>query len=520
MTLHSLVPLPVLLPLLAAAITVVAYRHNLVQRFVSAIALSLGLLIAVVLLWAADDRGPLSVRIGGWGPAHGIVLVVDRLSALMVLISYVVTLAVMLFSIGQGRASTDATDGDAPLPIFHPTLLVLMAGVATTFLSGDLFHMYVGFEMLLFASFVLLTLGGTVSRIRAGINYVIVNLLSSVLFVTAVALIYASTGTVSMALLSERLPDLPPSTQLTLQLMLLLGFCIKAALFPVSAWLPDSYPTAPASVTAIFAGVLTKVGVYAIIRTQTLLFPDGRLNGLLMWAALATMIVGIMGAVAQNDIKRMLSFTLVSHIGYMIFGISVGNLRGLSSAMFYVAHHITIQTTLFLVTGLIERVSGTTSLSRLGGILRSSPLIALLFFIPAMNLSGIPPLSGFLGKVGLMQAGAEAGTPLAYALMGGSALTSLLTLYAISRIWARAFWRAPPTETELAESTGDLGGQAPPTANPMAPGVVLPTAGIMIFSVAFTVFAGPLFAITDRAASEMHERTPYVTAVFGDQVPK
>ena len=223
--------------------------------------------------------------------------------------------------------------------------------------------------------------------------------------------------------------------------MLLIAFSIKAAVFPLSAWLPDSYPTAPAPVTAVFAGLLTKVGVYAIIRTQTLLFPGGALDDLLMWAGLATMVMGILGAVAQTDIRRMLSFTLVSHIGYMVFGIALGTAAGLAGAIFYVAHHIAIQTTLFLVAGLIERQGGSTSVNRLGGLAKRSPLLAVLFFVPAMNLAGIPPFSGFIGKLGLLQAGVADGSPLALTLVAGGVVTSLLTLLAVARVWTRAFWR-------------------------------------------------------------------------------
>ena len=222
-----------------------------------------------------------------------------------------------------------------------------------------------------------------------------------------------------MAQLAVRLGDLPEGTQLVLQSMLLIAFRIKAAVFPLSAWLPDSYPTAPAPVTAVFAGLLTKVGVYAIIRTQTLLFPGGALDDLLMWAALARWSMGILGAVAQTDISRMLSFTLVSHIGYMVFGIALGTAAGLAGAIFYVAHHITIQTTLFLVAGLVERQGGSTAVDRLGGLAKRSPLLALLFFVPAMNLAGIPPLSGFIGKLGLLEAGVADGGPLALTLVAG-----------------------------------------------------------------------------------------------------
>jgi multicomponent Na+:H+ antiporter subunit D len=504
----TLVPLPVVLALVGAGIAVAVARRTRLQRAVTVTTLGLVLLVSVALLIGADRAGPLTVAVGGWPARLGIVLVVDQMSALMLVVGSVVTLGVLLYSIGQGSASSDEDESaeGAPVPIFHPTMLVLSAGVSNAFITGDLFNLYVGFEILLAASFVLLTLGGTAPRIRAGISYVVVSLLSSVIFLTAIAMIYAATGTVNMALLAERLGDLPDGTRLVLQLMLLVAFAVKAAVFPVFGWLPDSYPTAPAPVTAVFAGLLTKVGIYSIVRTQTLLFPDGRLEPLLLWAAFATMLVGILGAVAQDDIKRMLSFTLVSHIGYMIFGVAVGSAAGFSAAVFYVAHHITIQTTLFLVIGLVERRGGTTSLGRLGGLAQVAPLLAVMFFVPAMNLAGIPPFSGFLGKVGLLQAGAENGTWLAYVLIGGSVLTSLLTLYAISRVWNRAFWQAPPEAV-----------QAQPKRLPT--GMVLPTAALVVVGVGLSVVAGPLYGITDRAAQDMLARTPYLEATFRAGLP-
>ncbi|MDE9364265.1 Na+/H+ antiporter subunit D [Luteipulveratus sp. YIM 133132] len=511
MGLEDLVPLPVILPLVGAGITLAAAGHTRIQRFTSLSVVTAVLAVSMALLWATDQRGPQVVHVGGWPPTEGIVLVADRLSALMLIVSSAVTLAVLRYSVGLGRSAFDEEhDGEAPLPIFHPTLLVLTAGVSTTFVSGDLFHLYVGFEMLLAASFVLLTLGGTQDRVRAGISYAYVSLLSSLVFLVAIALIYASTGTVNMAILAQRLDALPPGTSLALHAMLLLGFAIKAAVFPLSGWLPDSYPTAPAPVTAVFAGLLTKVGIYAMIRTQTLLFPDGRLNTLLLWAALLTMLVGILGAVAQDDIKRMLSFTLVSHIGYMLFGIAVGSEKGYSSAIFYVVHHIAIQTTLFLVAGLIERFGGSTSLSRLSGLATSAPLLGVLFFVPALNLAGIPPFSGFLGKVGLMQAGADLGTPLAYLLLAGSALTSLLTLYAVSRVWGRAFWRAP----EEAMAGNGPGAVRASRERALTYGVVMPTAVLVVVGVGLTVVAGPLFHITDRAAADLLNRSTYVQSVL------
>lgn len=491
-----IVPLPVVVPLLGAGLALAFGRRPRIQALISLTAI-IGLFVAsIVLMVASDLHGPQVVNVGSWGAPVGISLVVDRLSALMLAVTAVVLLGVLLYALAQGIA--DGPEG-APLTVFHPTYLVLAAGVANAFISGDLFNIYVGFEILLAASFVLLTLGGTGERIRAGSIYVVVSLVSSVLFLIAIAMIYAATGTVNLAHLSERLADLPPNFQFVLQALLLVAFLIKAAVFPMSAWLPDSYPTAPAPVTAVFAGLLTKVGVYAIIRTQTLLFSDTRMDTILLTAAIVTMLVGIIGAVAQDDLKRLLSFTLVSHIGYMVFGLALSSHMGLSAAIFYVAHHITVQTALFLVAGLVERRSGTTSLERLGGLAKLAPALAIVFFIPAMNLAGIPPMSGFLGKIGLLQAGVEAGTPLAYTAVAASLLTSLLTLYAIAKAWNKAFWQ-PATE------------ELPDVRTPKS--MFGPAAALAGIGIVLAVIAGPLYAYTDNAARDLTTRSPYVSSVL------
>jgi multicomponent Na+:H+ antiporter subunit D len=555
-----LAPLPVLLPLLGAAATLLVGRHPRTQRAVSLAVLTGVLAVSVALLFLADAEGATSISVGGWPVPLGIVLVVDRLSALMLVVASTVALGVLVFAVGQGSA--DGSE-ETPLSIFHPTFLVLIAGVSNAFLAGDLFNLYVGFEILLMASYVLLTLGGSAPRVRAGITYVVVSLTSSLIFLAAIALIYASTGTVNMAQLAGRLGELPAGIQVLLQAMLLIAFSIKAAVFPLSAWLPDSYPTAPAPVTAVFAGLLTKVGVYAIIRTQTLLFPGGALDGLLMWAGLATMVMGILGAVAQTDIRRLLSFTLVSHIGYMVFGIALGTASGLAGAIFYVAHHIAIQTTLFLVAGLVERQGGSTAVDRLGGLATRSPMLAVLFFVPAMNLAGIPPFSGFIGKLGLLRAGVEDGSTLALVLVAGGVLTSLLTLIAVARVWTRAFWRPAsqePAGDTAAAAAADAGDRVPASAGadgdrserqeawqaawerhrsvaiagapdpaPAAasvralrplPGVMVgATAAMVVVTVGLTAIAGPLYGFTERAANDLLDRTPYVESVFTDPVP-
>ncbi|MER6118671.1 Na+/H+ antiporter subunit D [Streptomyces sp. NPDC001743] len=548
---NALVPLPVLLPLSATGLSLAfGTRLKRFQRFISVAVLTAVLGLSIALMIAADRDGPLTVHLGDFAPPLGITLVADRLSGLMLTVSSAVTLCVLVYSLGQGMADRDE---ETPVAVFHPAYLILVAGVSCTFLAGDLVNLYVGFEIMLVASFVLLTLGGTGPRIRAGSTYVIISLFSSMLFLTAIAMTYAATGTANFAQLAGRLAALPLGVQTLIQATLLTVFAIKAAVFPLAAWLPDSYPTAPAPVTAVFAGLLTKVGVYCMLRTETLLFPGNRLGDLLLAVALASMTVGILGAVAQTDLKRLLSFTLISHIGYMVFGIGLATRQAYSGAIVYVVHHITVQTTLFLVAGLIERRGGTTELTRLGGIARAAPLLAVLFFVPAMNLAGIPPLSGFIGKLGLMRAGVADGSVWAWVLVTGSAVTSLLTLYVMAKVWNLAFWRAaPPGQAahgtvlesdddsdddsdpgpDRMHGTGDEGvrprhepagravaatlhGHAVTTTTTLPSPMTWATAATVTLGLAFTVFAGPLTSYTDRAAAELLARAPYTEAVLG-----
>ncbi len=515
-----LVPLVVLIPLLAAALALVLGRSRAAQRIIALVALAAVVVIGAVLVVAAD-ADPLVMEVGGWAAPFGIVLVVDRLSALMVAVSAIVLLAVLVFSVGQGFADGDE---ETPVSIFFPTYLILGAGVFTAFIAGDLFNLYVGFEILLVASYVLMTLGGTTERIRAGTTYIVVSLVSSVLFLASIAMIYGAVGTVNIAQISQRMAEIPIGVQVVLHVMLLVAFGIKAAVFPLAFWLPDSYPTAPAPVTAVFAGLLTKVGVYAIIRTETLIFPGPELNPLLMGIALATMVVGVLGAVAQADIKRMLSFTLVSHIGYMILGVALGSAIGTAATIYYIVHHIVVQATLFLAAGLIERRGGSTSITRLGGLLAAAPVVAVLFFIPALNLGGIPPFSGFLGKFALFQAAAIDGSPLASVLIGAGALVSLLTLYTLMRVWTLAFLR-PAADVAGYESAligriaGSPGSEEVRDTRTVPRLMTAATGGLVVVGLALTVFAGPLFEYAGRAGEALETPAVYIDTVFPHGIP-
>lgn len=513
----ALVSLVVLVPLLAAALTLVLGRRARPQRIVAALALVIVLGMSVALLIGVDAGGAIVVEAGNWPAPFGIVLVVDRLSALMLLVSSLVLLAVLIFSIGQGLADGD---DETPVSIYYPTYLILTTGVMVAFVAGDLFNLYVGFEILLVASYVLITLGGTQARIRAGVTYVIVSLLSSILFLASIGMVYGALGTVNLAQVAERVQELPVDVQILLHVMLLVAFGIKAAVFPLSFWLPDSYPSAPAPVTAAFAGLLTKIGVYAIIRVETVIFPSPELNPALMVLALLTMVVGALGAVAQADIKRILSFTLVSHIGYMILGVALGTVAGTAAAIYYIVHHIVVQTTLFLAAGLVEREAGSTSITRIGGLLASAPIVAVLFFIPALSLGGIPPFSGFIGKLGLFQATAAQGDALAYVLIGAGAFVSLLTLYALVRVWNLAFWRpagdVEGDETRLLRAVEEApdGRDAPAETRTTPRLMTLSTAGMVVVGVALTVFAGPLYSVADRAAQNLDGSSVYIELVL------
>ncbi|MFJ8826979.1 Na+/H+ antiporter subunit D [Streptomyces sp. NPDC102467] len=527
---NALVPLPVVLPLTACGLSMfIGPRLRLLHRIIGIGVLAAVLVVDLVLLVEADRTGPLVVHLGDFAPPLGVTLVADRLAALMLTVSGAVTLIVLVYALGQDMADREES---APIAVFHPAYLVLVSGVSLTFLAGDLVNLYVGFEIMLMASFVLLTLGGTEPRLRAGSTYVVVSLVSSLVFLAGIAVAYAATGTANFAQLTVRLQEVPLGVRTLIEVLLLTVFGVKAAAFPVAAWLPDSYPTAPAPVTAVFAGLLTKVGVYSILRAETLLFPGNRISALLMVIAFASLLIGILGAVAQTDLKRLLSFTLVSHIGFMLYGIALGSRGGIGGAIVYTAHHITVQTTLFLAAGLLERRYGTTELTRLGGVARAAPLLAALWFVPAMNLAGIPPLSGFLGKLGLMRAGAADGGTDAYLLLGACAVASVLTLYVTVKVWNLAFWRAAPAQLPLEgavledaddtdESVGaDAGGCSVAVAcvrtTARVPRVMTAaTACAVLLGLSYTVLATPLTGLADRSAAELLARTPYVEAVLG-----
>ena len=335
-------------------------------------------------------------------------------------------------------------------------------------------------------------------------TYVVISLLSSILFVTAIALLYAATGTLNLADLAGRIGDLPGGVRMAFSVLFIVVFGIKAALFPLFFWLPDSYPTAPSPVTAVFAGLLTKVGVYAIIRTETLLFPTSRPTTLLLVLAGLTMLVGVLGAIAQDDVKRILSFLIVSSIGYVVMGLGFFTVAGIAAAIFYIVNHIVVKTALFLTGGLVEHVGGSSRLLGIGQMVRTAPALAVLFLVPALSLAGIPPFAGFVAKFALVDSGFGVGE---YLVVGVSLLVSLFTVFSMTKIWSGVFWSPAEEDPRPAlRPVGRLGG-------PVL--MVLPTAALVAVSLVIMIAAGSLFALSERAARDLLDPADYIQAVLG-----
>jgi multicomponent Na+:H+ antiporter subunit D len=495
----ALLPLPVLLPLLGAAVSIVVGRSRIAQRVVALAVLTSVVGVAIALLVVVDRDGLVATQAGDWYAPVGITLVADRFSAVMLLTAACVLLAVDVYAIGQPGAERNHVG-------FQSVYMILSAGVAAAFLTGDLFNLFVAIEMMLTASYVLITLGGRLEQVRSGMTYVVISLIASVLFLAALAFTYSATGTINLADLAVRIDDLPSGVRSALAGLLLVVFGIKAGLFPLFFWLPDSYPTAPAPVTAIFAGLLTKVGVYAIIRTQTLLFPGVLPTWLLLAFAGATMLVGVLGAIAQDDVKRILSFLIISSIGFMVMGLALFTVAGIAAAIVYMVHQVVIKTTLFLAGGMIEHSGGSSRLSRLGDMARTAPLIAVVFFVPAMSLVGIPPMSGFAAKFALFDSVVAARE---WWILAVAVAVSLLTLFSIAKIWIGVFWAQPAPD----EAPVDPRPPRPPAL------MVAPSALLVAATVGLGLAAGPLYDYCDRAANDLVDPAAYVSHMLSGGAP-
>lgn len=496
--------LPILIPLAGAILLLLGHRSLPYQRLGGLLFASLTFGASIALLFEVDAVGHVVIQMGSWSAPFGITMVADRFSAVMVAVSSFMGAAVALYALSE-------IDAQRIRRFFFPLYLILMFGVNGAFLTGDLFNLYVWFEVMLIASFVLMSMGGERAELEGGLKYVCLNLLSSVLFLAAAGIIYGKTGTLNMADIAQKLMESPDSNWvISSSMLLLVSFGLKAGIFPFFFWLPASYHTPPSTVSAIFAGLLTKVGVYALFRAYTLMFAPifPEVQPIIQVLAVLTMITGVFGAASHFDMRRILSFHIVSQIGYMILGLAFMTPLAIAAGIFYLVHHIIVKTNLFLVSGVVIRMKGSCDLARVGGLCKSAPWLAALFFIPAFSLGGIPPLSGFWAKFAVVKAGLEIESWLA---VTAALLVGVLTLYSMTKIWAEAFWKAQPAEAAAVPERAHPG----PLVWMLIPIVLMAVSTVLI-----GLFGEPLLAFSERAADQLLNPQEYITAVLtaGEEV--
>jgi multicomponent Na+:H+ antiporter subunit D len=484
---------PLLIPLLVGASALVRRRE--LRRQATLFGLSLNLVMCLALLVRTGTDGMQVAQMGAHPAPFGITLAVDLLGAIMLSIAALIALCCAVFAVAT-------IDVNRERFAFFPLLGFLMLGVNFAFVTGDLFTLYVAFEVMLMASFVILTLGGERGQIEGGLKYVTLNLLSSTVFLVAAGLTYAVAGTLNIAHLSARLAQIPsPGITTLLAVLFLVAFGIKGAIFPFFFWLPASYHTPPVAVTALFGGLLTKVGIYSMWRVLVLVFPNDItfLQPIILTLAALTMLTGVFGAIAQIDVRRLLSFHIISQIGYLLMGLGLFTLDAMAGAVVFMVHVILVKTALFLVSGIAHQLYGTYDLKKLGGMAREHPGIAVVFVLAAFSLAGTPPLSGFWAKYMLIRAGLEAGQ---YAIVAVALGTSIFTLYSMVKIWLEAFWKPDHTAER-------------PLRTPHSMRLMLGMATVLVvLAVLVGVFIEPTYAAAQNAVSGIMERTSYIERVI------
>ena len=426
-----------LTPMITAGLVFLSPAGRVMRGSISIAGSAVLALLGAFLLRTVWLKGPIAAQMGGWPAPFGITLVADLLSAVMVLATGLTGLAVAVYAladIDQRRVAAG----------FDSVFQMLLTGVVGAFLTGDLFNLYVWFEVMLIASFALLVLGGERRQLDGAVKYVAINLVSTVLLLTAIGLLYGLTGTLNMADLHGKIRALGDQGLIgVVATLFLVAFGIKAAAFPLFFWLPAAYHTPPIAVAAVFAGLMTKVGVYALIRVFTLIFPfdTSAVSEALLVTALLTMVAGVLGAIAHSDMRRILSFQVIGSIGFMILGLALHTPLAIAAAIFYMVHTILVKTSLFMIAGVVGRIGGGFELAGLGGLYRHRPALALLFLVTALALIGSPPFPGFWAKVMVIKASLDLEAYLAITVV---LAVSLLTFIPMIRIWSEAFWKAAP----------------------------------------------------------------------------
>ena len=494
----ALLALPIIIPLLSGALSLIYWRSRKAQRIIGVLGTTALLVLSGMLVAEVWQHGITVMHMGGWQAPFGIVLVADMLAAAMVFMTGISAVATAFYALGSVSKRHEHFG-------FYPLMHLLLAGVNGAFLTGDMFNLYVWFEVMLVASFALLILGGERAQMEGAIKYVALNLVSSAILLSAIGLLYGLTGTLNMADLGYKIGQLEDDAMISVVAMLfLVAFGIKAAAFPLFFWLPASYHTPRVAVSALFAGLLTKVGVYALFRVFTVIFPfeDTFAQSLLVWIAGLTMVTGVLGAAAQFEFRRILSFHIVSQIGYMLMGLALYSPLAIAGGIYFIAHNIVAKSGLFLISGLVYRFKGSYELKELGGVYRQYPMLALMFLICAFSLAGLPPLSGFFAKFLVIRAGVEAH---AWWLVATALAVGFMTLYSMVKIWAEVFWK----EQEVCHIK-------PPRKYRGGTRVMYATViGLTLLTIAMGLAMEPLFLIAQMAAEQLLDPAGYIEAVLG-----
>ncbi|QQK79648.1 Na+/H+ antiporter subunit D [Salicibibacter cibi] len=490
---NSLLLVPIILPAIIGAILVFFAKYQRVQRVISAIAMITILIASIWLAIAVYNEGIMTMNTGDWPVPYGIPLVADMFATVMLLLSAIVGVCCLFFAF-------KTIHPDREKFYFFPFYFFLLTGVNGSFLTGDLFNLFVFFEVMLIASYILIVHGGSGFQLRESFKYVTINVFSSMFFLAGVAYLYAATGTLNIADLGVRVAELDQEGILNVvAVVLLFVFAMKGALFPLYFWLPDSYTGPPAAIAALFGGLLTKVGIYAIIRIFTVVFnhDPSFTHNLILFIAGATMFFGVLGAVAQYNFKRILSYHIISQVGYMVMGLGIFTPLALAGAIYYIVHHIIVKTALFLFAGVSEKITGTNDLKEMGGLLKTHPTFSWMFFITAISLAGIPPLSGFFSKFPLILSGMQEGH---YFVTAVALLVGLLTLFSMIKIFSFAFWgRQKHTQAQAKIKTGSL---------------LLSTAPLVALTIILGLMAEPIFSYSLEIAEELLEPSVYIESVL------
>ncbi|MFV9506690.1 MAG: proton-conducting transporter membrane subunit [Oscillochloridaceae bacterium umkhey_bin13] len=486
--------LAILSPMIAAPLAVLFHQQRFVARAIVLASVIFNLGYSFWLMLEVVANGRQVTQAANWMAPFGISLVADGVSAIMLFVAALLMLATVIYSFAS-------LDPGYERYFYYPLLLLLLLGVSGAFLTGDLFNLYVWFEVLLLASFGLMTLGGSRPQLEGGLKYVVLNLLGSTAFLVGCGLVYGTVGTLNMAHIAERMATIQaPGILTAIACLFFFAYGSKAAILPLFFWLPTSYHTPPVPVTAIFSGLLTKVGAYSLYRILGTVMQNElqRLAPFILVIAALTMVVGVFGAMSQMNVRRILSFHIVSQIGYAIMGLGLASASGFAAGVLFTAHVMVVKTALFFIGGAAEHIYGTGDLKKMGGLARREPVLAIFWFLGILSLAGIPPMSGFFGKLALLQTGVNQGQ---YVFAAIAAFTGILTFFSMLKIWNEVFWK---------KSYADL------TKLPrVTPGLLLPGAMLVVISLLAGLAAGPVVDYNLLAGEQLFDRAGYISSVCG-----